>query len=391
MISLSTMEARRFLLAYHFSPGTIGEVFERLGTVQYDPLNPVGRNSDLVLQARISDYRVDDWQQYAYRQRLAYDAWDKQACLVPTSTWAERALIRERYHPWHDRDILDAFPDLMAVALREIDVRGPLCSLDFADRTRAPEGHSWYGPTRIKRILRALWARGVLVTHHRDGVRHYYDRPERVIPGEHFCREPLLDESAYHRWIVLQRHRATGFMRPRADLAIWSVCGDAPTRANAIAALVRDGELIPVEVGERKSLFHMPAESEPLLNAPPAAPVMRFLAPLDNLIWDRNALRDVFGFDYVWEVYKRSPDRVWGYYVLPVMFGDRFVGRFDSRVENGVWMVTRWWWEDGEPQADVLHALPDAASRFLFYLGATTIGAGEGVDAITREALRLAE
>ena len=78
-IQLSREQARRFLVAYHFTQTDLSGVFARLGTVQYDPLNPVGRNTDLVLQARIPGYRVDDWQKVAYTDRLVYDAWDKQA------------------------------------------------------------------------------------------------------------------------------------------------------------------------------------------------------------------------------------------------------------------------------------------------------------------------
>ena len=81
-IQLSCEQARRFLVAYHFTQTDLPGVFARLGTVQYDPLNPLGRNPDLVLQARIPGYRVDDWQQAAYTDRLIYDAWDKQASQI---------------------------------------------------------------------------------------------------------------------------------------------------------------------------------------------------------------------------------------------------------------------------------------------------------------------
>jgi uncharacterized protein YcaQ len=80
-LQLSREQARRLLARYHFTPTDLLGVFTRLGTVQYDPLNPVGRNPDLVFQARVPGYHVDDWQPLAYEQRLVYDAWDKQACL----------------------------------------------------------------------------------------------------------------------------------------------------------------------------------------------------------------------------------------------------------------------------------------------------------------------
>src|SRR5690348_7648493 len=201
-LHISREQARRFLAAYHFTLTDLPGVFTRLGTVQYDPLNLVGRNPDLVLQARIPGYQVDDWQQAAYTDRLIYDAWDKQACLVPTADWPRRALTRERFRPYHDREILESDPEAVAGVLAAIDARGPLSSLEFEDRTKGGQAGSWAGVTRIKRILRSLWVAGALVTHHREAGRHYYDRPERVIPAEYLAAPPLSDEAGYRQWIV---------------------------------------------------------------------------------------------------------------------------------------------------------------------------------------------
>lgn len=386
-ITLSTEEVRRFLVRYHLTPDTIDGVFNRLGAVQYDPLNPVGRNHDLVLQARVPGYRVDDWQRYAYGERQAYDAWDKQACLVPMSDWARRTVIRERFHAWHDREVLDEHPEAVSAALIEIDIRGPLSSLEFEDRTRLEGAHSWYGPTRIKRILRALWVRGVLVTHHRESGRHYYDRAERVVPGEHWS-VPALAEEEYFPWIVLRRHRAAGLLRPKAEQAIWSVCGDAAIRQATIDRLVADNQLVPVHVGLKKALYHLPADTLQLLDQPSIERRLVFMAPLDNLIWDRRATKDIFGFEYTWEVYKRAEDRRWGYYVLPVMYGDRFVARVDCRLEGRTWVVSRWWWEEGfERDPEVIQALREAARAFVAYLGAESVQVLDGVDRRTRSAL----
>lgn len=181
-LHISREQARRFLVTYHFSPTDIIGVFARLGTVQYDPINPVGRNPDLVLQARVPGYRVDDWQAVAYRDRKIYDAWDKQACLVPVSDWPLRAMIRAMYRPYHDREIMEAAPEAAAKILAAIDAQGPMSSLEFEDRERYGDANSWYGQTRTKRLLRAMWVCGELLTHHRKNGRHYYDRPERVIP-----------------------------------------------------------------------------------------------------------------------------------------------------------------------------------------------------------------
>src|SRR3989475_8848107 len=160
MLTLSRAEARRFLATYHFTPTDLPGVFARLGTVQYDPLNPVGRNHDLVLQARVPGYCIDDWQKTAYTDRLIYDAWDKQACLVPLSDWPMRALVREKYRPYHDREILQREADAVTAILATLDARGPLSSNEFEDRSHDGDDNSWYGLTLTKRILRSLCACG---------------------------------------------------------------------------------------------------------------------------------------------------------------------------------------------------------------------------------------
>src|SRR5258708_18191763 len=129
---ISRDEARRFLALYHFTPTDIAGTIERLATVQYDPLNPVGRNPDLVFQARIPGYRVDDWQQAAYTDRLIYDAWDKQACLVPVGDWPFRQPTRDLHRPYHDREVLEADPETVQHILASIDAQGPLSSAEVS-------------------------------------------------------------------------------------------------------------------------------------------------------------------------------------------------------------------------------------------------------------------
>lgn len=386
ILHLSREQARRFLTAYHFTQTDLAGVFTRLGTVQYDPLNPVGRNPDLVLQARIPGYRVDDWQQAAYTDRLIYDAWDKQACLVPVSDWPFRARIRDVYRPYHDRKILQAEAEIVAAILAAIDAQGPLSSLEFEDPARY-ERDSWYGSTRTKRALRAMWACGVVVTHHRKNGRHYYDRPERVIPPHHYSIPPLLDEETYHRWIIARRFQAMGLLRPAADQSIWSACGDGETRKRAIAQLVEEGTLTPVHVGEKKWLYYMPTRALSLLDTELPAPRVIILGPLDSILWDRKAVLQLFDFDYMWEVYKPPEQRRWGYYVLPVFYGDRFIARIDSRLEGKTWTIARWWWEsDVKPDAELLEVLRVAVEEFLYYLRADDVRMGEDVDELIRKA-----
>ncbi len=373
-IQLSREEAQLFLANYHFAPTDIAGIFERLSTVQYDPLNPVGRNPDLVFQARVPGYRVDDWQHAAYTERVLYDSWDKQACLVPISDWSKRVLMRERYEPYHDREILKSHAVEATAILAALDARGPLSSLELEDRTSYGERGSWYGSTVSKRILRALWVSGRLVTHHRKSGRHYYDRPERVIPVQYYNEAPLLDEDAYHRWIMIRRAKAMGLLRPMAEQCIWSACGDVATRKHAIAQLVEEGTLTPLHIEGKTWTYYVLTNLLPLLNAKPLAPRMLFLGPLDSILWDRKAVQHIFNFDYMWEVYKPAAQRRWGYYVLPVFYKDRFVARLDSRLEKGIWNILNWWWEpDVVVDDELVEMLRLAKAEFLHYLGAQDI------------------
>ena len=92
------------------------------------------------------------------------------------------------------------------------------------------------------------------------------------------------------------------------------------------------------------------------------------------MMWDRKSLLQIFDFDYIWEVYKPAEQRKWGYYILPVFYGDRFVARVDSRLENGTWTISRWWWEpDFIPNADLLDVVENAIQHFLHYLRADRV------------------
>ena len=264
--------------------------------------------------------------------------------------------------------------------------RGRFHHLEFEDRVRFGEPGSWYGSTRTKRILRSLWACGELVTHHRKGGRHYYDRPHRVIPAHHFALPPLVDEAAYYRWIIMRRYMAAGILRPTAEAAIWSACNEAPKRKLALAQLVEAGSLTQLHIGELTGPYYAPTDALKLLDEPLSSPRMIFMGPLDSLLWDRKSLLQIFDFDYIWEVYKPAEQRKWGYYVLPVFYGDRFVARLDRRLEKGVWTILHWWWEpDIIPDADLLDALSTAIENFLHYLRADRVCFGENVDALVKQ------
>jgi uncharacterized protein len=324
------------------------------------------------LQARVPGYRAHDWGRLTYEERLLYDAWDKQASLVLMRDWPRRRIYHRWHRPWWEERVFRSHPEAVARVLNELRERGPLTSSAFAYQVHKAEWQgSWYGPKLTKHVLRALWHTGEVMTAGRKNGHHIYDLAERIVPPELHRAPPPSDEESI-AWLLKLRHRAVGLLRPNASAEVWSLNLPAAARREAIARLVAAGELVPLEVeGVR---FHALPETLAQLDTAQATDRVVFVAPLDQLMWDRKAALHLFGFDYVWEVYVPEAKRRWGYYVLPVFYGDRFVARFDSRLTGGVWRVHRWLWEEGvTPDTELLSALTAAAARFADYLEAESV------------------
>lgn len=394
-IQLTNREARRFLLAKHglWPPRAlqgkdgIRAVFERLGCIQFDPLNVVGRNPDLVLQSRVADYRTEMLQELAYVERELYDYWDKMMSLVPMQDWPRLALMRAYFRERHAKRWAKhaEHVDTILAVIRE---RGPMSSLDFDSQHDVDWKMDWrWGQMRAaKALLEMLGDTGELMVSHREGARRYYDLAERVLPVE-IADQPLLaDEEAYVRWRVARRCRGIGLVGPGMGGETWGGVAKAPQRNAAIEALVEMGEMVPVQIEGDKRTYHMLARDLPYLERARGAtptPQAAFIAPLDNLLWSRNLIERVFGLRYVWEVYKPADQRQYGYYVLPVLYGDRFVARFDPKLDGqvGTLRILSWHWEAGESLTEGLaDALWEAMAHFVRYLGAERAVAAEDVD-----------
>lgn len=389
MIKLSKHDARRLLVLHHFQPTSLKGAFERLGSVQYDPLNPVGQNHDLVLQSRVPDYAIGDWQELAYQERFLYDAWDKQASLVMMRDYPMRRIYYDWHSPRWQESILDRYPQAVETVFKELHERGPLSSTDFhfQEHNTSWEG-TWFGPKLTKNVLRALWYTGQVHTSKRTKGKHVYDLAERVVPSHLYLADSISAKQSIY-WLIQQRHQALGLMRPNAGLAVWSLEISAQERRIHLQDLLLRGSLVKVDVDG--VMYHaLPHTLEHLDTSATTQHHIRFVAPLDQLMWDRPAVAHLFDFDYIWEVYKPEKLRRWGYYVLPVMLNDRFVARVDSRMSHGVWNIHKWYWEDGvEISLDILTALENAVARFRCYLGADSLKLPErGMNQQTRGAFR---
>jgi len=395
-LRLTNLQVRRFLLARHAlwpprtltGQGGIQATFDRLACIQFDPLDVVGRNPDLVLQSRVADYRPAMLYELLYAERKLYDYWDKMMSIVPLCDWPRLALLRASWREHHaERRAQHA--EHVETILNAIREQGPMSSLDFEAHHDVDWKTDWrWGPMRAaKALLEMLGDTGELMIHHRQGARRYYDLAERVLPGETAAQPLLLDEEEYLRWRVARRCQSIGLLGPNMGGEVWGFVGKAPERARAIEALVERGEMMPVQIEGHGQTYYMLVRDLPYLEqarASAPAPQVALIAPLDNLLWSRKLIERTFGFSYVWEIYKPAAQRKYGYYVLPVLFGDRFVARCEPKLDKRTRSLTilSWHWEPGESLTDELaEALRQAWSHFVAYLGAgRSIVAAEGVD-----------
>jgi uncharacterized protein YcaQ len=341
-------------------------VVERIGSLQFDPLEIAGRNHDLVLLSRIRAYRrewTDGWL-YGPDRRL-YETYNKGLSIVPTAELPWFRLTWDRNHEALHREggafrTHAALVDELMTRIRE---RGPLLPREVGPREAID--WSWRPTNQVRAILEGLALAGILGISRREGNLRVYDLVERLFPAELLAeRHPERDQRR-HR--LLSRYRGGGLLGSGGQAELWiGTARTAPERRALRDELLVAGDLIPVEIdGIKGPRFVVredtaaidQAERELATGTTPGdqPPGVAFLAPLDPFVWDRDLLRRLFAFDYLWEVYVPAAKRRWGYYVLPILFGDRLVGRIEPRLERraGTLKIESLYWEAGfDPLAE---------------------------------------
>jgi uncharacterized protein YcaQ len=389
-VRVTAEAARRFLVARHaLAPArsldggldAVLDVFRRFGSIQFDPLAVAGRNHDLVLHARVADYDTA-WCDLLYERGEIFEAYNKGLSFVSASEfpWFRGTLSRNAPR------ILAENAEVAQQVLERIRAEGPLSALDFeGERGTATD---WFGmPTNaVRAVLEAYAVTGVLGLARRDGNRRYYDLLERLLPGELLARSIPLREQLRHK--LLSRYRAHGLLGVGGGGDIFGGIGPAkpdprwpeyPGRTALREELIADGELVPVEIdGVRGKRFVLKEEVGLLEGLTEPPPSVAFLPPFDPLVWDRGLLGSLFEFEYVWELFFPPSKRRWGWYVLPMLFRDRLVGRIEPRVDRaaGQVQVLDLWWEQGftpRRAEGFVEAMRDALRAYLHFGGATRL------------------
>ena len=360
------------------------ELLRRIGTIQFDPINVVGRNPDLVLQSRIRGYRPNLLQQLLYKDRELLDGWDKVASIYQAADWPYFNRHRDRMRAQHGQPSNPPMR-IASEVMQAIREDGPRSSIDFkSDRTIR---WTWGQNTRMPRAcLEVLYAMGELVVYDRVGTRRQFELAERALPENVIsAADPNESNEEYQDWHVLRRIGGLGIANPAAG-DWWLGMHEVKTaeRRATMKRLVDRGQLTVVEIEDIPGrTFYIRAADSPTLDrvrrGRPPKRQAAIIGALDNLMWDRNMLRWLFDFDYVWEVYKPASQRRYGYYVLPILYGDRFIARMDPSFdrEQRELTINNWWWEDGvEVNDEMRSALVRCFQDFRRYLQADRVNLG---------------
>jgi uncharacterized protein YcaQ len=362
--SISPAAVRRLAIgAQGYAPrarsGTTAEVeaaVERLSCVQLDSISTVDRSHRITLGCRVGAYPGDAVSRLLGAGRLI-EYWAHEACLLPAEAWRLfRPAMEVGGRRWYG-EIDRTHPHLREHVLDEIRARGPLGSRHFDGAARKGEMWGW---KPAKRMLELLWNHGELVVAGRQGFQRLYDVPERVLPRS-VLDAPVPAEPDRLRELTLRAVHARGALTEAGVVEHWRLKGGTARVRPVVDGLVDDGLLARRPLDDGGPPVLVAAEAE--LDRPaPAAAVL--LSPFDNLLWDRPFARRVLGFDHLIEVYKPAPERRFGYYVLPLLRGDRIVGRADLKAERatGELVVKSFHRENGVRAS---RALDDAFDRAL--------------------------
>jgi hypothetical protein len=302
------------------------DTIRRLGCVQLDSISTVDRSHRLALGARVGAFR-EPWVAELMREGKIFEYWAHEACLVPIEDFRLhrwRMQVYAESHPWRG-DVLAREPELMKHVLDSLAEHGPLPSRFFEGKG---SGGMWnWKPAKI--VLEALHSGGRIVIAGRENFQRLYALREHILPAELFDGPaPTRDE--YARWATLRAVEARGALTESGVAEMFRLKGGREAIRPHADHWIEQGKLRRLEVEDGKAPVLVPAR-EPTGTLPPAV----LLSPFDNLLWDRGYLERVFGFRHVIEVYKREHERVYGYYVLPLLRKDKLIGRVDLKHDRG--------------------------------------------------------
>jgi uncharacterized protein len=376
MRTLGIQEARRLAVMSTGLGGprlaSLVDVVERLGRVQVDPTVVVERAERLTLFSRLGAYDRDELRsllEVAPRRLFEYRAHLLRVDDLPLHLPAMRRFPRPEYA--RGRYIGEWLRDnagFRAYILRELAARGALLSRELDDRAEVPwQTGGWNDGKNLGRMLEILWQAGDIAISRREGSQRVWDLFERVLPDA----SELLPDEVVAVELMERQLRASGFVQ-----AGWGTALDyrLPFRDEAEAALRADGVAVPITITGLPGEWLAHDDALAALDAGEWKPRTTLLGPFDPLVADRERAEALFDFRFRLEIYVPAARREFGYYVLPILHGDRLIGRIDPALDrrSGVLKINAIYAEPHAP-ADAWPSVERAIDDLAQWLGASAI------------------
>ncbi len=350
-------------------PG-VKRLMKKLRSIQYDPLNVIGRNADLVLQARIADYRIEMLDALLYTEHFLVDGFDKEMCIYITEdfekfVYVRRAQIQAAERTLAYRGQMECMNILQEI--REfVSVNGLTGTKDIS--VGEIKESRWGHKKLSSAALEYLYIKGELCVAKKIGTQKQFDLTERVLPRKYFSDFCFMTIEQFLDWYVKRRIASVGVLWEKRGGA-WqgNYLWDNELRKNTIVRLAEKGEIKAICVEGMAEEFYCCEDFLKSLESKRENDYARFIAPLDNMIWDRKMTENLFDFSYSWEVYISVSKWKYGYYVLPVLYNDKFVARFEAVPlgKNKSFKIVNWWWEkDISVDEKMVNTIMEEMKRF---------------------------
>ena len=369
------------------APPSILATLRDLRCLQLDPISAVARSHQLVLHSRLPGYSLDDFHALLWGERQFFEYWAHCASIVLTEDYPIHATMMRDYSTgdgaWKERTRawLTENSALRTAILYELTHHGPLPSNAFEDTSaRGWSSSGWTSGRNVNRMLEFLWMQGVIMVAGRSGLQKLWDLTERCLPSW-TPQEQLTDDALARRAIPLSL-RALGVARP-AHIQQHFIRGRYPRLNETITDLVAEGQLVPVALVDEDRAWAGPwyvhVADLPLVERLLAGewqPRTTLLSPFDNLICDRARTEELFNFRFRIEIYVPKAKREYGYYVLPILHGDRLIGRIDPIMDRKrqVLVVNTVYDEPAAPRSpEIGNAVVESIGELANFLGANAV------------------